>query len=122
MNRGDSGVIDKTVSDLYKIVVFVPTKNAADLRKAMGEAGAGKVGDYSFSSFSVKGQGRFLPEQGANPTIGSVGKLEVVDEERIETVCKRELVKKVINAIRKVHPYEEIALDVYPVLTEYDFD
>jgi hypothetical protein len=112
----------KNVTNLYKIVVFVPTEYAGKVRQAMGDAGAGSIGNYTYSTFSIRGLGRFLPEKGAKPTIGKVGKLEEVEEERIETVCKKEIVKGVIDSIRKVHPYEEIALDVYPVLTEYDFN
>lgn len=102
-------------SNLLKIVVFVPESHADAIRDAMGRAGAGKIGNYTFCSFSSKGIGRFQPEQGANPAIGEVGKLESVGEERIEVVCSRERLKKVMNAIKKVHPYEEVALDIYPL-------
>jgi len=101
---------------VVKLVVFVPVAHADQVRKVMGEAGAGKVGDYSRCSFSVKGIGRFLPLPGAHPTIGKVGKLEAVEEERIETVCYKKDLQKIIKAIKKVHPYEEIALDVYPLV------
>ena len=97
----------------YKIVVFVPTTDADQLREAMGNAGAGQIGNYSHCSFSVKGVGRFRPRAGANPTIGEVGKLEAVEEERIETVCSEDRLKDVLKAIRAAHPYEEPATDVY---------
>ena len=96
-----------------KIVVFVPESHADVVREAIGKAGAGKIGNYTFCSFSSKGTGRFKPEDGAHPAIGEVGKLESVQEERIEFVCDRNLVKDVIAAIKKVHPYEEVALDTY---------
>lgn len=98
-----------------KIVVFVPESHTDIVREAMGKVGAGIIGNYSFCTFSSKGIGRFRPEQGANPHIGSLGKLEEVIEERIETVCLREKLPEVIKAIKKVHPYEEVALDVYPL-------
>jgi len=98
-----------------KIVVFVPELHADAVREAMGTAGAGKIGNYSYCTFSTKGTGRFLPEKGANPAIGSVGKQETVTEERIETICKRENVSEVIEAIKNTHPYEEIAFDIYPL-------
>ena len=97
----------------YKIVVFVPETHADALRQAMGEAGAGRIGAYSFCSFSSKGIGRFLPEAGAYPAIGVVGDLEAVAEERIETVCAAETLHAVLAAIRAAHPYEEPATDVY---------
>lgn len=98
-----------------KIVVFVPETHTDIVRDAMGKAGAGKLGNYSHCSFSVKGIGRFRPEKGANPHVGEVGKSEEVAEERIEVTCPREILKTVIAEIKKVHPYEEIAMDVYPL-------
>jgi len=98
-----------------KIVVFVPETHTDIVREAMGKAGAGKIGNYNHCSFSSKGIGRFKPEDGANPHIGEVGKFEEVTEERIETVCSREKLREVITAIKEVHPYDEIALDVYPL-------
>lgn len=99
-----------------KIVVFAPTKDADALRKAIGDTGAGTVGNYSHCSFSSKGIGRFLPKEGAHPAIGEVGKLEEVEEERIEFVCPKEMIEKIIQVIKKNHPYEEVVLDVYPIL------
>jgi len=98
-----------------KIVVFVPETHTDVVREAMGKAGAGNIGNYSFCSFSSKGVGRFKPENGASPHIGEIGKYEEVLEERIETICSREKLQEVIAAIKQVHPYEEIALDVYPL-------
>jgi hypothetical protein len=99
----------------YKIVVYVPESHADKLREAMGNAGAGKIGNYSHCTFTLKGVGRFKPEEGANPTIGSVGKIEEVLEERIETVCSQDKLQDVLKAIRDAHPYEEPATDVYPI-------
>jgi len=96
-----------------KIVVFVPETHTDIVREAMGKAGAGKIGNYTFCTFSTKGIGRFKPEEGAHPHIGEVGKLEEVIEERIETICLREKLKDVIDAVKDVHPYDEVALDVY---------
>jgi hypothetical protein len=98
-----------------KIVVFVPESHADIVREAMGRAGAGKIGNYTFCSVSTKCTGRFKPEAGASPTIGEVGKLESVEEERIEAVCSRNLLDDVVSAIKEVHPYEEVALDIYPL-------
>ena len=98
-----------------KIVIFVPETYTDIVREAMGTAGAGKIGNYTHCTFSSKGVGRFKPEAGANPHIGEVGKYEEVIEERIETVCEREKLQEVIKAIKEVHPYEEVALDVYPL-------
>jgi hypothetical protein len=103
--------------DLEKIVVFVPENQADNIRKAIGEAGAGIIGEYTFCSYSIKGVGRYLPSQNANPHIGSVGKLESVDEERIEVQCEKTRAKKIIEIIKQVHPYEEVVIDVYPLFS-----
>jgi len=99
-----------------KIVVFVPLDYGDDIRKALANAGAGHIGNYDFCSFSVKGVGRFRPLEGTKPFIGQQGKIEKIEEERIETVCSVEILDKVLDAVKKVHPYEEPAIDVYPLL------
>lgn len=106
---------DSSMSTQYKLVVTVPLSHADILRQALGEAGAGKQGNYSFCSFSVRGTGRFKPEQGANPAIGEVGKLEEVEEERIEFQLEEEMVDEVIKTMKAVHPYEEIGYALYPI-------
>ena len=99
-----------------KIGVGVPVSHADAMREALANAGAGEMGDYSHASFSYRGFGRFKPLEGANPAIGEVGKLEEVEEERIETICPKEKLRDVIAAIRAVHPYEEPAIDVTELL------
>lgn len=101
-------------SKSVKIVVFVPESHADAVREAMGRAGAGKIGNYTHCSFSSKGTGRFKPKEGAHPYIGEVGKLESVAEERIEMTCERDNLTDVVRAIKEAHPYEEVALDIYP--------
>lgn len=102
-----------TPSELVKIVVFVPITHADIVRKAMGDAGAGKIGSYSYCTFSTRGIGRFKPGSGSHPAIGMVGEQTEVEEDRIETVCPRMILADVIKAIKAVHPYEEVALDVF---------
>lgn len=84
----------------------------------MGDAGAGVLGNYTHASFSTKGMGRFLPREGAHPAIGQVGKLEEVEEERIEVICNKSKVKEVVAAIKRAHPYEEIPLEIYQLVDE----
>ena len=101
-----------------KIVTFVPQENADAVRDALGNAGAGQIGEYSFCSYSVVGKGRFTPSDNASPHIGVGGIAEVVDEERIEVECDRSKAKAVIEAMKSAHPYEEVAFDVYQLLDE----
>lgn len=101
-----------------KIVTTVPVDYADKVRRAMGDAGAGEQGNYSHCSWSSVGTGRFKPLKGADPFIGEIGKLEEVAEERIEVICERSKVKAVIAAMKAVHPYEEVMLDIVPLLDE----
>ncbi|MFD9627829.1 Nif3-like dinuclear metal center hexameric protein [Peribacillus muralis] len=98
---------------LKKMVVYVPKADEQTVRDALGRAGAGAIGNYSHCSFSSEGTGRFLPGEGSEPVIGSKGKLEDVAEMRIETVFPESIEKKVLAAMIKAHPYEEVAYDIY---------
>ena len=95
-----------------KLGVMVPVGDAERVRAALAEAGAGRIGDYEHASFSVRGEGRFRPTEGAQPTIGEVGRAEVVEEERVEVVLPRALRRRVVDALLAAHPYEEPAYDV----------
>ena len=97
---------------LDKLTTYVPVADADGVRHALAKAGAGVIGDYDSASFSTPGEGRFRPLQGANPTIGEVGALEVVDEVRIECVLARAARPEVVAAMLAAHPYEEPAYDV----------
>lgn len=108
----------ETVNNVMKLVVYVPESHADKVREAMGKAGAGKFPDYSYCSFSVKGVARYIPLESAHPSIGKIGKIEKVIEERIETVCLKKDLEKVMVAIKKVHPYEQIAFDIYPLVLD----
>jgi dinuclear metal center YbgI/SA1388 family protein len=102
-------------TQLKKLAVFVPRDHADDVRRALGEAGAGYIGNYSHCTFNSSGQGTFMPQEGTNPYIGSQGKLEHADEVKIETIIPAELQAKVIQAMVDAHPYEEVAYDLYPL-------
>ena len=99
----------------FKIVVYTPESHAQAIREAMSRAGAGVIGAYTDCTFTTKGVGRFRPGAGSNPTIGTPGALEDVAEDRIETVCAGDKLEAALKAIRDIHPYEEPAIDVYPL-------
>jgi dinuclear metal center YbgI/SA1388 family protein len=100
---------------LDKVVVFVPVDAAEGVRAALHDAGAGRVGDYDSASFTTPGEGRFRPLDGAEPAIGRVGELEVVEEVRVEVVAPRGRRTAVVRALLAAHPYEEPAFDVVPL-------
>jgi dinuclear metal center YbgI/SA1388 family protein len=97
---------------LDKLVVFAPPGDADPIRQAIASAGAGRIGDYDSCSWSVTGQGRFRPLEGAHPTIGTVGDLELLEEVRIEAVLPRARRAAVVRAMLAAHSYEEVAFDV----------
>lgn len=101
---------------MFKIVTFVPVGKADKVRQAIGDAGAGVLGNYHHASFSTRGVGRFVPAEGAHPAIGEIGKLEEVEEERIEVICEKDKIEKVAAAIKTVHPYEEVPMEIYQLL------
>jgi hypothetical protein len=103
------------MSTNVKLVVFVPTSHADIVRDAMGKAGAGKIGKYTYCSFSSPGVGRFLGDMTSSPAVGEAGKYEAVEEERIEVVVPKINVREVIAKMKAVHPYEEVAYDIYPL-------
>jgi dinuclear metal center YbgI/SA1388 family protein len=98
---------------LDKVVTFVPTGHAEKVVNALAAAGAGAIGSYDRCAFVTEGRGTFRPGQGAQPVIGTVGQVEVVDERRIEMVLPRPRREAVIAALRAAHPYEEPAFDVF---------
>lgn len=101
-------LVPKTDS-LSKLVTFVPKENTSAVLEALHEAGAGQIGNYKNCSFRVEGTGSFKPNENANPAIGETGKQESVTEDRIEVIFPKHLEHQLIAALRKTHPYEEVA-------------
>jgi len=100
---------------LRKLVVFVPEENVDAVVEALAGAGAGVIGDYTECTFRMQGTGTFRGGDEANPYLGEKGRLEKVEEVRIETVVPAHAVGHAVDAATSAHPYEEVALDVYPV-------
>lgn len=101
--------------ELLKIVVFVPKHHEHNVRNALAAAGAGWLGNYSHCSFYSTGTGTFMPHESTNPYLGEQGRLEKVEEVRLETIVPANLGKRVVQAMLKAHPYEEVAYDLYPL-------
>ena len=100
---------------MHKLAVTVPVDYAEDVRNALFEAGAGAMGHYRDCSFSVRGTGTFRPMHGAEPFVGELDSPESVDEVRLEVLVPSGQEHAVLQAARRVHPYEVPALDLYPV-------
>jgi len=96
-----------------KLVVFVPREALDAVREALFAAGAGRIGDYEHCSWYTEGTGTFLGGKGTSPSVGQAGREERVAELRLETVFPAERQDEVLDALRRAHPYEEPAFDVY---------
>lgn len=99
----------------YKLVIYAPSKATEKIVDVFGKYGAGAIGAYDFCTFRSSGIGTFRPLVGSNPFIGKVDAFENVNEDRIEAIVPGGLLKNLINQLKKNHPYEEMAYDVYPL-------
>jgi len=98
---------------MYKICVYVPEISVENVKQALFEAGAGRMGNYDSCCWQTHGTGQFRPLENSNPAIGSLNEIEQVSEIKIELVCEDDLVEVAIQALRESHPYEEPAFDVW---------
>jgi hypothetical protein len=102
---------------MYRINVYIPATHLGDVKQAMFDAGAGRIGNYDQCCWQVKGQGQFRPLTGSHAFIGKTDALETVEEFKVELVCEAAIAGQVITAMKAAHPYEEPAYDVYqPIL------
>ncbi|MBF0442484.1 MAG: Nif3-like dinuclear metal center hexameric protein, partial [Oligoflexales bacterium] len=119
-NMGLKDVIPMCLSDsaqaeLQKLVVYVPREHTDRVASALFDAGCGYIGNYSCCSFRTEGTGTFIPLEGTRPWQGVQGKLEHASEHRLELIIPATLSEKAVSAIKKVHPYEEVAYELYPL-------
>lgn len=110
----------KTPEQLLKLVVFVPRAHSERLMDALFAAGAGGIGNYSECSFRVPGQGTFKGDKNSNPRLGKRNRRETVEEERVEVLLTPDKAETVLNAMKKAHPYEEVAYDVFKLENRRD--
>lgn len=110
----NSEVLVPTFEDsLKKLAVYVPAEYHENVKQAIGDAGAGSIGNYSHCTFSISGKGEFKPLEDASPFIGEKNKIESVSEVKIEAVFPASLEKNILRAMKKAHPYEEVAYDIF---------
>jgi dinuclear metal center YbgI/SA1388 family protein len=99
-------------NQLMKLFTFVPTEHAATLRMAIFDAGGGNIGNYSECSFNTEGTGTFKAGAGTDPYVGEIGKQHLEKEVKIEVIFPNYLQDKILKAMIKAHPYEEVAYDI----------
>lgn len=102
-------------SSRIKIITYAPSDSTKAIIRAMGQAGAGKIGNYNNCAFITHGTGTWYSGEGANPSIGAVGKTSRESEDKIEMTCDQISVAKIVQAIKESHPYETPAIDIYPL-------
>ena len=100
---------------MYKLCFYVPESHLEDVKESVFTAGAGSVGNYKKCCWQVLGEGQFQPNDSAKPFFGSVNKLAVVNEYRVEMVCADDCIAAVVAALKSAHPYETPAFDVVKV-------
>jgi len=103
--------------ETYKLVVYVPVGHEKSILGALFDANAGQIGSYTCCSFRNNGKGTFRPETSSKPFSGKIGEISHVDEVRIETLVRKNDLDRIVEHIRKHHPYETMAYDIYPLLT-----
>ncbi len=104
-----------------KIFVTIPFENVEEVRNAICSEGAGIIGNYSYCTISTKSIGTSKPNDDANPYIGEKNNLVFIEEDKLEVACDVDKVKKVIAKLREVHPYDEPAIDIVPLIDEEFF-
>jgi hypothetical protein len=100
---------------LYSLCFYVPESHVEEVKQAVFDAGAGRIGDYGCCAWQVRGMGQFQPMPGSQPFLGQPGRLERVDEFRVEMICSDDSMESVICALRDAHPYEEPAFHYWQV-------
>ena len=104
-------------SAYYKLVVYSPVTSANAVRAALSAAGAGRIGNYDCCSFSSRGEGRFRGNSSSHPAVGKKEEITIVEEERIEVLVAKDSIKNVVDKMKKAHPYEEVAYDIYETIS-----
>jgi dinuclear metal center YbgI/SA1388 family protein len=120
MGLGNVQVLSPVKGQLRKLVFFVPPDDAAAVREAIFEAGAGQIGEYDMCSFNTPGEGTFRGSDESDPYVGEKGIIHTEPELRVETIFPAEREKRILAALLSAHPYEEVAYDVYPLENVYD--
>ena len=107
---------------IYKIETFIPESHVDKVIDALNEVGALTIGgNYDYCVFRSPGIGSWRPLEGADPFIGAVGNFCKAEEIKVEFTCKQEVVKNAVKMIKEKHPYEEVVINILPVLTDADF-
>jgi len=98
---------------MYKLAFFIPKENKEYVKDALFNIGVGRYNNYDKCSFETLGTGQYRPLDGAKPFIGTVDDIEILQEYKVEIICQDSLIKEAIKTLKKHHPYEEVAYEVF---------
>lgn len=113
INLKNSEILIPKAETLRHLVTYAPKANADEIRQALNEAGAGSIGNYNYCSFNIDGTGTFRATESANPFLGEIGEIHFENEIRISVLVPKHLEADIMKALRKAHPYEEIAYEIF---------
>ncbi len=116
----DCRILQPVGGQLKKLVTFIPSDNAEQVRKAVFNAGAGNIGNYDSCGFNLEGTGSFRGNESSDPFVGEKGRVHYEKEVRFETIFPAFRQNKIIAALLNAHPYEEVAYDIYPLDNKFD--
>ncbi len=102
---------------MYKLCFFIPETHVEQVKQALFNKGAGRIGLYDYCSWQAMGEGQFRPLEGSEPFLGVTNKIETVAEYKVEMVCEESLIKDVVKELIKTHPYQEPAYEIYQIIT-----
>lgn len=108
-------ILSPLENDLFKLIVFCPDDHTGNVREALFMAGSGNIGNYDSCSFNSEGVGTFRANEAATPFVGNKNEIHFEKEQKIETIVPKHLLKSVLSAMIKAHPYEEVAYDLIPL-------
>lgn len=100
---------------MHQIIFYVPESHLEQVKSALFQAGAGRIGDYDCCAWQCRGEGQFRPLQGSKPYLGEQDKVERVAEYKVELVCAEDCLEQAVAAMLAAHPYEEPAYSVWPL-------
>jgi hypothetical protein len=104
---------------MYKLCFYVPETHVEIVKEVIFAVGAGQIGNYDHCCWQVLGRGQFRPLKGSDPFIGEAGRVEQVAEFKVEMICSDEFIQPAVTALKKSHPYEEVAYDVWQLTTSF---
>ncbi|KFE98199.1 NGG1p interacting factor 3 protein, NIF3 [Chryseobacterium formosense] len=114
-------ILQPKKNNLKQLTVYVPNEHSEQLKEALFSAGAGNIGFYDECSFKINGNGTFRPIEGSNPFSGQQNVTENADESMISVIFEAYKQNQIIAAMKKAHPYEEVAHQIYSLDNENQY-